>query len=212
MTFSLLAIDPSGRWIGAATASRSLAVGNATISLQPALGAVVSQAWTNRHLHAWGHARLASGEDPDTALRSLPAQDPGHARRQVGLLSIDGRAAAHTGTDTTAWTGHEARTGLVALGNCLAGPEVLEAMSGRMSAAPEAEFDAFVVTLVEALRCGQDAGGDTRGLQGAAVLAAGVREGPAEWPPVLDVDLRVDDDRTDPVGRLLAMTRDSVSA
>jgi uncharacterized Ntn-hydrolase superfamily protein len=189
-------VDSSRRWIGAVTASRSLAVGNATVTVHPAVGAVASQAWTNRSLHAWGHGHLADGTDPEKALTDLPRVDPEPEWRQVALLGVDGRVAAHTGERTTPWTGHLLTDSVVALGNCLA---------------------AFALGLAGALERGQAAGGDARGRQSAAMLVASIEQGavdrevPPSWPPELEIDLRVDDDATDPVRALRRLLRDSVA-
>jgi hypothetical protein len=181
VTFSLLMVDSSRRWIGAVTASRSLAVGNATVTVHPAVGAVASQAWTNRSLHAWGHGHLADGTDPEKALTDLPRVDPEPEWRQVALLGVDGRVAAHTGERTTPWTGHLLTDSVVALGNCLTGPEVLDAMLEGLDPEP-VDLAAFALGLAGALERG-----DARRLDrarcrrpgGAAVLAAGARDRPA---------------------------------
>src|SRR3712207_6127225 len=52
VTYSLLAVDRTAGLIGVVTASRSLAVGNSVPAIDPAVGAVVTQAWTNRRLKA----------------------------------------------------------------------------------------------------------------------------------------------------------------
>jgi uncharacterized Ntn-hydrolase superfamily protein len=209
-------VDSSRRWIGAVTASRSLAVGNATVTVHPAVGAVASQAWTTRSLHAWGHGHLADGTDPEKALTDLPRVDPEPEWRQVALLGVDGRVAAHTGERTTPWTGHLLTDSVVALGNCLTGPEVLDAMLEGLDPEP-VDLAAFALGLAGALERGQAAGGDARGRQSAAMLVASIEQGavdrevPPSWPPELEIDLRVDDDATDPVRALRRLLRDSVA-
>ena len=86
-------------------------------------------------------------------------------------------------------------------GNMLAGPEVVEDMVGSWLASSPAQ--PLARRLVEALRCGQEAGGDPRGKQAAAVLV--VRDG-AGYGGASDVlvDLR-SDDSPEPIEDLLRM-------
>lgn len=199
MTFSLVLAVPAHGLLGAATASCSLGVGNAVPSVWPGVGAVVSQAWTNRSLRGQLLARVAAGADPAAAVAGVPELDDGHALRQVGLVDLSGRAAALTGDDCTNWAGSVplAAPGMagVACGNLLVGEEVLAAIGRAVAAAdptPPRRPGQLAAILVGALAAGQGAGGDLRGQQSAAVVVGG---GPAQdWsPPDLDVDLRVDD-------------------
>lgn len=216
MTFSLLAVDAERGFLAAATASRSQAVGNSTLALHPQLGIVCTQAWTNRELKPWAMTALTRGAEAEGLVQALPDRDPDHAWRQFAVLTPDGRGDAATGAETTGWSGHTVRPGRVLLGNCLAGPEVLAAMDDAL--APAEDFAGFVRGVMAAMRAGDEAGGDARGRQSAALLAARIDETtvPAElggehgralpaWPPLLDVDLRVDDDPERPLEILQAM-------
>lgn len=217
MTFSLAVVDPLHGLLGAASASRSLAVGNAVMIVDPARGVSISQAATNRGLHGALLASLkAPGATPESALAAALATDDQPQRRQCGVLDLTGRGAAHTGEHTVGWAGHShggtaAATGwegpsqgsavhihdgihrpsLIALGNCLAGPEVLEAMT-RTVRSP-GSGDALALSLVQALIAADEAGGDIRGRQSAAVMVARI-DPEASWPFTSIVDLRVDDD------------------
>jgi uncharacterized Ntn-hydrolase superfamily protein len=130
MTYTFLALDPSREVIGIVTASRSLAVGCSVPALDPAHGAVASQSWTNRVLRHLMLRELALGVTPDDAVARLPELDAGADHRQVGVLDVAGRGAAWTGAASTGWAGHVVGDGFVALGNLLAGPEVVDAMVG----------------------------------------------------------------------------------
>lgn len=229
MTFSLAVVDPVHGLIGATTASRSLAVGNAVMVLDPARGVSISQAATNRDLHALllhGVDPAGTGEDPADdsaparALRTALGTDDQPEIRQCGVLDLTGRGAAHTGSSTVGWAGHvlhetaditttgphramhrASRPGpsvhaspqpaFLALGNLLTGPEVLDAMASTIRSPGSGEELAH--SLVEALVAGDEAGGDFRGRQSAAVMVARIDPG-ATWPFLSVVDLRVDDD------------------
>lgn len=72
MTFTVLARDSARDRIGAATASRSLAVGASVIAVEPAVGVVASQAWTNRALRPLLLARMASNVGASDAVDRVP--------------------------------------------------------------------------------------------------------------------------------------------
>ena len=211
MTYTVLALDTTRTAIGVATASCALAVGAAVPGLDPKVGAVASQAWTNELLRGRVLAAVRSGDSPAAALERLEEWDDEVELRQVGVLGIDGRGSAFTGRATTAWRGHEVDDGVVTLGNVLTGSEVLGAVREALVSSAPAGVDALAAALVGALAAGEAAGGDSRGRQSAAVLVAEV------GAEVLEYDLRVDD-TADPVAelgrlvRLRAQARAKVSA
>lgn len=198
MTYSLVLAVPAVGMLAAATASRSAAVGSMVPAVWPGVGAVVSQAWTNTSLRGRVLSRLAGGADPTEVLATLSTMDPGHARRQVGVVDVTGRVAAHTGEECSTWAGAravgrpDAQVGM-ACGNLLAGEGVVTAIGDVVAAAAAVEHPAALADLlVRALQAGQRAGGDVRGQQSAALLVA--TGGAQGWqPPDLAVDLRVDD-------------------
>lgn len=217
MTFTVLARD-SGH-LGAATASRSLAAGNAVIAIRPGLGAVASQAWTNPALRALVLDEMESGGGALRAISRIPDWDDDVQRRQVLALPVAGPPAAHSGTAISPWAGHAIEGDAVVAGNLLAGPAVVEAMLERARRRPAALRDSadaaavFARYLVAILAAGEAAGGDVRGRQSAAVLVA-----PLDPSAGVVVDLRVDD-APDPIAELARLVelraadlRDEVSA
>ena len=95
----------------------------------------------------------------------------------------------HPGHQCLDWAGGRTGDGYAVQGNILVGPEVVEAVEEWWLQNPDT---AFARRLVDALQAGDDAGGDRRGRQSAAVLV--VRDG-AGYGGLDDiaVDLRVDD-------------------
>lgn len=209
MTYSLLIADRISGVMAVATASRSLAVGNAVPALLPGVGAVVSQAYTNRALRGHLLRELSEGVAPKDAVVELARVDDGLNRRQVGVLRADGAMAAHTGADCTDWAGHREGDGVLAVGNFLAGPHVLDAMVAAIPSRPGATAVELADRLLKAMSAGLRAGGDRRGQQSAAIL---VGTGPVQdtFPPNLEVDLRVDDHAQplDELRRLLGAAQD----
>ncbi|WP_053382766.1 DUF1028 domain-containing protein [Leucobacter celer] len=212
MTYTILASDPDRHLLGVATASRSLAVGAGVPALRVGVGAVASQAYTNRALRGFVLDALAAGRAPADVVAQLPEVDTGSARRQVAVIDAAGRIAVHTGSGCTAWAGSATGDGFAVIGNLLAGPAVLDAMAAEFGAWPRtgsgegaaADGAAFARRLLAALSAGEGAGGDLRGRQSAALLV-GAGTATAGSDGSLAFDLRVDD-HEQPVrelGRLL---------
>lgn len=213
MTYSLVLAVPASGLLGVATASCSLGVGNAVPAVRPGVGAVVSQAWTNRSLRGRVLEVLDGGGAPDAALAGIPRIDTDHAIRQVAVVDAHGRTAVHTGVGCSAWAGSARVVGNGIAGsacaNLVRGPRVVASMVEVVrAAAPPADGAGAAQLLLAALRAGQAAGGDVRGQQSAAlVVGQGPRQG---WfPPDLVVDVRVDDhpEPLQELERLLGMVR-----
>jgi len=214
VTYTVLAVDAEAGLIGAATASFSLAVGNAVIAIAPDVGAVASQAYTNRRLRARAIEALRSGAAPNEIIARLPEWDSESELRQLSVISRDGTTAAATGASCSSWAGQRCETGIVVTGNLLTGPEVLSAMRTGFTADTPQEADApqetdeacrFARRLLNALVAGEAAGGDVRGRQSAAIQVAHMTP-VASWPPDPVVDLRADNS-TDPLSDLVEALR-----
>jgi uncharacterized Ntn-hydrolase superfamily protein len=202
MTFSIVARDPATGDVGIAIASKALSVGAIAPFARANVGAISTQAMPNVGYGPDALAGLAAGKAPDTILAQLTAADSMAAQRQAGIVDAHGRSATWTGESCREWAGGRVGPGVAVQGNILAGPEVVDAML----AAFEAETGTFPRRLVAALRAGDQAGGDKRGRQSAALLVRREKGGLAglddRW-----IDLRVDD-HTDPtaeLARLLAL-------
>ncbi|MCH8093295.1 MAG: DUF1028 domain-containing protein [Chloroflexi bacterium] len=195
-TFSIVACDLGKREWGVAVASKFLAVGAVVNWAQAEVGAVATQALARVGYGPDGLALLEQGKSADETLKTLIQADDDRAERQVGIVDRAGHAAAHTGQNCLDWAGHRVGQGYTCQGNILTGPEVLEAMVESF----EASSGELADRLLLALRAGDEAGGDKRGKQSAAVLV--VRKG-GGYGGDTDryLDLRVDDD-PEPTQRL----------
>lgn len=209
MTFTLIATDPARGLLGVATASKSLALGRSVPAIDPTVGAVASQAWTNRALRHHLLAALRAGASAVQAAKKIPDLDADFAYRQAAVVDRAGGVGVHTGELTSGWAGHVRGEHHAALGNYLTGGEVVEAMAetydaGRVAAPGELDpVLEFAQLLVAALAAGEDAGGDARGRESAALMVARTSD---RWlsPPELAVDLRVDH-HNDPLSQLQAL-------
>ncbi|MFZ5814707.1 MAG: DUF1028 domain-containing protein [Bacillota bacterium] len=197
MTYSFAALDRETGQIGIAVQSKAFAVGTGVPWARPQVGAVCTQATTNMKFGPDGLALLERGLSPQEVIDRLLREDEGRKVRQIGVLDASGRAANYTGANCLPWAGGLTGDGWTCQGNILAGPRVLEAMAEAFtgSSGPLAE------RLLAALKAGQEAGGDTRGMQSAALLV--VAEGAAH-PEGKLIDIRVDDHHT-PIEELVRL-------
>lgn len=202
MTFSIVARDPETGALGVAIASRYLAVGAVAPFARADVGAISTQAMPNVAYGPDGLARLAAGEGAEMVLAALTGADSMAEYRQVGIVDAAGTAVTFTGAQCQDWAGGRTSSGVAVQGNILVGPGVVDAMLATY----ETATGTFPRRLLAALRAGDQAGGDSRGRQSAAILVrrdrAGIDGLDDRW-----IDLRVDD-HTDPcteLGRLLAL-------
>lgn len=190
-TFSIVAYDPTRQEWGVAVQSKFLAVGALVPWARANAGAVATQSYANLLYGPEGLKLMGNGVPATQALQQLVDADEGRALRQAGFVDREGNAAAFTGEECYAWAGHIVGAGYACQGNILL-PGTVEAMAERFEADRASGEGELADWLVAALAAGQEAGGDSRGRQSAAVLV--VREG-GGYGGNNDhyLDLRVDD-------------------
>ncbi|MEO3777454.1 DUF1028 domain-containing protein [Micromonospora sp. B11E3] len=197
MTFSIVGRSVDGRQHGVAVASKFLAVGALVPAAAADVGALATQAHANLAFREQGLALLRTGAAAADAVAGLVAADPGRDDRQLGVVGATGDGATWTGPRCHDWAGGRAGDGWAAQGNILAGPHVVDAMRDAWLAGAALPLPQ---RLLAALRAGDEAGGDRRGRQSAALLVVERRGGYAGTSDTV-VDLRVDD-HPDPVVEL----------
>jgi len=191
MTWSIVARDLQTGQIGIAVASFVFAVGARVPYLATGVGAVASQATLNPFYGIRGLELLRAEVPAADVVRILTEADEGREQRQVHVMDARGRFAAHTGAGCVPWCGFLSHDTFSVAGNTLAGAAVIEETArvfAGQSALP------FARRLIAALKAGEEAGGDRRGKQSAAVLIHDDEEYPL-------LDIRVDD-HTDPLAEL----------
>jgi uncharacterized Ntn-hydrolase superfamily protein len=196
VTFSIVACDAHAGHMGVAVASKFLAVGAVVPWLQAEVGAIATQAFANTRYGPDGLAYMGEGLSAREALDALLAADAGRDDRQAGIVDARGRAATHTGQSCMAWAGGRTGPGYAVQGNILTDPDVVDAMAESY----EASSGDLAQRLLLALAAGDDAGGDRRGRQSAAIALTAPGGGYGGNDDRL-VDLRVDD-HSDPVPEL----------
>jgi uncharacterized Ntn-hydrolase superfamily protein len=168
MTFSIAAVDVEANEAAVAVQSKFLAAGAIVPWARGGVGAVATQALADVTFGPRGLDLLAEGLGPQAVLDRLLAADPKREQRQVAVVDAAGRAATFTGAECLEWARGLTGPGFACQGNILASTDVVAAMAERFqaTAGPLAE------RLVEALRAGQQAGGDRRGQEAAGLVVA----------------------------------------
>ena len=172
-TFSLCAIDPSTGQSGAAVTTRVPFVGRAVPWVRAGVGAVCTQASTMVEYGVRGLDLLAKDVEPKDAIAQLLGADEGRESRQLGMIDMKGRAAAHTGKGNGNWAGSRQGRNYTVQANIMVGPEVVEAVAGTFEAS-EGSGMPLAERMILALEAGQQKGGDRRwgNLQSAAIKIA----------------------------------------
>lgn len=200
-TFSIAARDPQNGDLGVAVASKFLAVGSVVAWAQAGIGAVATQALANVGFGPRGLALMADGNSAQAALDALLAEDEGRDHRQAGFVDAQGNTAAFTGSACFDWAGQIIGEGFTVQGNILAGPQVAQAIA----AAFRASTGELAERLLAALNAGDQAGGDRRGRQSAALYVARANGSYGGYTDRY-IDLRVDD-QPDPVPELARLLK-----
>ena len=128
---------------------------------------------------------MRAGVGARDALDDLVRRDRGKAVRQVAIVDSHGHVAAHTGRRCIQFAGHETGRGFVCAANMMRNEGVPQAMARAYSTAMGELPD----RLLAALDAAEEAGGDVRGRQSAAMIVVRARE--KQW--VSSLDLRVED-------------------
>ena len=186
-TYSIVGADPAADECGVAVQSKFLAVGAFVPFAKGGVGAVATQAFANITYGSRGLDLLAKGSSPSDAIDILTSDDEMRAHRQVGIVSADASSASFTGEECFEHAASLTGDGFAAQGNILTSNAVVEAMGETFIRSR----GLLARRLLDALAAGQDAGGEKRGMESAALVV--VRPGGGyggnhdRW-----LDLRVD--------------------
>lgn len=190
-TFSIVAYDPDNDEWGVGVASKFLAVGSMVPWARAGVGAVATQAWGNPNYGPDGLDLLEQDKSPEETIKILTEADPRGEFRQLGIIDKEGNTASFTGDQCLDWAGSKEGKNYSVQGNILAGREVVDSMADTF----ENTKGKLADRLISALEAGQEAGGDIRGKQAAALFVvkenAGINGLDDRY-----IDLRVDDHQT----------------
>lgn len=206
MTYSIVAFDPATGELGAAVQSRWFGVGSSVPWVEPGVGAVVTQSFTEVGHGPNGLRLMHEGRTATEALAEVLSSDPGEAVRQVGMVDASGDAAAHTGSRCVRYASHLVGDGVAVQANMMERSTVPAAML----AAYDGTDGDLATRLLAALFAAEGEGGDVRGRQSAAlVVAPGPGDGSTPQPWARRFDVRVEDHRSpvDELARVLSVAR-----
>src|SRR4029450_13226530 len=116
---------------------------------------------------------MAKGVEPSAAIAQLLSDDQQRESRQLGMIDMKGRSAAHTGKGNNFWAGSKQGANYTVQANIMVGPEVVEAVAATFEAT-EGTGMPLAERMILALEAGQAKGGDRRwgSLQSAAIKIA----------------------------------------
>lgn len=194
-TFSIVALDPDTGELGVAVQSKYFGVGSVVPWAEAGVGAIATQSYGRLEYGLGGLREMRAGKSPAEALEFIKKNDAKSATRQVGIIDTQGRTAVHTGAECHGWAGHREGKNFTVQGNLLAGEEVVTGMAKAFEEARASGQGQLADWLMAALRAGQEAGGDKRGQQSAALLVVRKQGGPGGENDRF-IDLRVEDHET----------------
>ena len=189
MTFSIVA--KSGDAVGIAVQSKFVSVGSVVPFASADAGAVATQSFANVAYGEEGLEHLRNGLTAEETVERLTEADEEAERRQVGVVGSDGSVAGFTGEDCCDNALDVQGENDTVQGTILENEETVHAMAETFENAD----GGLPERLLAALRAGDEAGGDSRGKQAAALYVVkpegGYDGGNDRW-----IDVRVDDHET----------------
>ncbi len=191
-TYSIVARDTLTGEMAVGVQSHWFSVGPIVAWGASGIGVVATQSFVNPAYGPKGLELMEKGMSAEQALTRLVEEDPGRAYRQVAFLDDSGSVSAFTGENCVEAAEHLTGRNFSVQANMMLNDKVVPAMAEafmRYSKYPLAE------RVVEVLKAAQEAGGDIRGKQSAALIVVGPEKTARSWEDK-KIDLRVDDHPT----------------
>lgn len=201
-TFSIVARDTATGEMAIGVQSHWFSVGTIVSWGRSGVGVVATQSFINPAYGPNGLDLMSEGMGAGEALQVLVEADRGRDYRQVAFLDASGAVSAYTGSSCISSASHAIGDNYSVQANMMLNDDVVPAMSKAFvehSDLPLAE------RVLQVLQAAQDAGGDIRGKQSAALIVVGPEVVEEVWKDRL-IDLRVDDHQ-DPLGELDRLLR-----
>ncbi|MEP6609068.1 MAG: DUF1028 domain-containing protein [Burkholderiaceae bacterium] len=195
-TFSIVARDSVTGEMGVAVQSHWFAVGPIVPWAEAGIGAIATQSFADPNYGRLGLELMRAGKSAPETLKALLEGDEAPEVRQVAMIDAEGRVAAHTGRNNIAEAGHTIGRGYSVQANLMLNDKVWPAMARAFEDTKGDLSD----RMMAALHAAQDAGGDIRGKQSAALIVVKAKSSGRPWADRV-FDLRVDDS-VDPLKEL----------
>ena len=185
MTYSIVARDKKTWNMWVAVQTHWFGVGNSVPWLEEWVGAIATQA--QLHMKYWKDwlRLLEQGKSPDEVIKEIWKDDEGFDFRQVAIIDNFWNIAAHTGKSCVKYADYIIWDNFIVQWNILTNDRVLPAMKEAYEKNLEVDF---AERLYLAIKAWEEAGGELRGVQSAAVRIV--------WPKKDSYDiinLRIDD-------------------
>ncbi len=187
-TYSIVARDPETGELGVAVQSHWFSVGQVVPWAEAGVGAVATQSFVDPSYGKLGLDLMRVGRSAPDALKSLLAGDEGREVRQVAMIDAQGRVDAWTGSKDIQAAGHTIGKNYSVQANLMMNDKVWPAMSRAFETAK----GNLAERMLAALDAAQEAGGDIRGRQSAALIVVSGKPTGKPWADRV-YDLRVDD-------------------
>lgn len=188
-TFSIVARDTATGEMAVGVQSHWFSVGSLVPWGRSGVGVVATQSFVNPGYGPQGLDLMQEGKSASEALGILVAQDEGKEYRQVAFLDASGRAEAFTGEKCVEAASHITGKNFSVQANMMLNNKVVPAMELAFRSYPNLPLAERVVKVLQAA---QEAGGDIRGKQSAALIVVGPEKVKNTWEDK-KIDLRVDD-------------------
>jgi len=188
-TYSIVARDANTGEMAVAVQSHWFSVGTGVSWGEAGVGVVATQSFTNKSFGIRGLELLKQGKSPQETLTVLLSDDEGKDFRQVAILDNQGRVATHTGKSCIDFAGHTNGENFSVQANMMLNDKVVPAMEKSWK---ENVQMPLAERMVAVLQAAENAGGDIRGKQSAALLVFAAEASAEPWNDKL-LDLRVDD-------------------
>ena len=188
-TFSVVAKDPRTGEMAVAVQSHWFSVGSLVSWGKSGVGVVATQSFVNPAYGPNGLKLMGGGMSAKDALDELVSQDEGRDYRQIAFLDVKGNVAAYTGKLCVESAAHIEGENFSVQANMMLNDKVVPAMAEAFRSNKDLPL---AERMVEVLKAAQNAGGDIRGKQSAALIVVGPKKVENPWEEK-KIDLRVDD-------------------
>lgn len=188
-TFSIVARDKTTGEMAVGVQSHWFSVGTVVAWGKSGVGVVATQSFVNPAYGPKGLELMETGTSASEALKQLTAEDEGRDFRQVGFLDASGNVSSFTGKNCVQSAHHLVGDNFAVQANMMLNDNIVPAMAKAF----ETHYNLpLAERVVKVLMAAQEAGGDIRGKQSAALLVVNAETVANVWQDK-KVDLRVDD-------------------
>jgi uncharacterized Ntn-hydrolase superfamily protein len=153
--------------IGVCLASSPLTVASRCPYFRGDLAAVSSQCFTNPLLGPLMLTLLEQGYTAQQTIAALRIKDAHFEWRQIGIVTLSGDIAVHSGQHGKPYTGHVVGPDFITMGNNLVGRNVVEDMAASFAANAS---ELLEERLMRSLEAGSKAGGEPKGQLSAGIM------------------------------------------